>query len=228
MRLKTVILDDEFLALQLLEVYAEKVQDIHFIRSFSKSKEAFEYLKQHEIDLLITDIQMPQINGIDLVSNLKPSPLVIFTTANPQYAIQAFELCVIDYLVKPISFERFETAVAKAVHQYQLLKSSSGLMEGPYIVVKAGYKDIKLFYQEIIYMEGWGEYIKIYTDSDMIITLNSLKKMEELLPADLFRRIHKSYLVSLKKIKSHSLSEVVMTNKAVVPIGKIFRTEFDF
>lgn len=228
MRLKTVILDDEFLALQLLEVYAERVQDIHFIRSFSKSKEAFEYLKEHEVDLLITDIQMPQINGIDLVSNLKPSPFVIFTTANPQYAIQAFELCVIDYLVKPISFERFESAVAKAVHQYQLVKGSSALIEGPYIVVKAGYKDIKLFYHEIIYMEGWGEYIKIYTDSDMIITLNSLKKMEEMLPADLFRRIHKSYLVSLKKIKSHSLSEVVMTNKAVVPVGKIFRTEFDF
>ena len=228
MRLKTVILDDEFLALQLLEVYAGRVQDIHFVRSFSKSKEAFEYLKEHEIDLLITDIQMPQINGIDLVSNLNPSPFVIFTTANPQYAIQAFELCVIDYLVKPISFERFESAVAKAVNQYQLVKNNSSAVEGPYIVVKAGYKDIKLFYHEIIYMEGWGEYIKIYTDSDMIITLNSLKKMEELLPADLFRRIHKSYMVSLKKIKSHSLSEVVMTNKAVIPVGKIFRTEFGF
>ena len=171
---------------------------------------------------------MPQINGIELVSNLKPAPLIIFTTANPQYAIQAFELSVIDYLVKPISFERFESAVAKAVNQYQLMQNNASLVEGPYIVVKAGYKDIKLFHHEIIYMEGWGEYIKIYTDSDVIITLHSLKKMEELLPADLFRRIHKSYMVSLKKIKSHSLTEVVMTNKAVRPVGKIFRAELGF
>ena len=228
MRLKTVIIDDEFLALQLLEVYTERIQDIHFIRSFGKSKDAFEYLQTHPIDLLITDIQMPQINGIDLVSNLQPRPLVIFTTANPQYAIQAFELSVIDYLVKPISFDRFESAVSKAVNQYQLMQSGSSIIEGPYIVVKADYKDIKLFYHEIVHIEGWGEYIKIYTDKDVIITLNSLKKMEELLPADQFRRIHKSYMVALKKIKSHSVSEVVMTNKTVLPIGKLYRADFDF
>ena len=171
---------------------------------------------------------MPQINGIDLVTNLYPRPLIIFTTANPQYAVQAFELHVIDFLVKPISYDRFENAIARAVRQFQLIQSGASAIDGPFITVKSDYKDIKLFLHEIIYMEGWGEYIKIITDTETIITLHSLKKMEELLPIDRFRRIHKSYIVSLSKVKSHNLSEVVMINKAVVPMGKNFRQEFDF
>lgn len=183
----------------------KKIQDIQLLKIFGKPKDAFEYLTSHQVDLLITDIQMPQINGIDLVSNLRPKPLVIFTTANPQYAVQAFELNVIDFLVKPISFERFENAVGRAVRQFQLIHANAASIEGPFITVKADYKDIKVFIHEIIYMEGWGEYIKIITDTDTIITLHSLKKMEELLPIDLFRRIHKSYIVSLRKVKSHNL-----------------------
>jgi two-component system response regulator LytT len=228
MRLKTIIIDDEFLAQQLMEAYCKKIQDIQLLKIFGKPKDAFEYLTSHQVDLLITDIQMPQINGIDLVSNLRPKPLVIFTTANPQYAVQAFELNVIDFLVKPISYERFESAVARAVRQFQLIHANAASIEGPFITVKADYKDIKVFLHEIIYIEGWGEYIKIITDTDTIITLHSLKKMEELLPVNLFRRIHKSYIVSLRKVKSHNLSEVVMINKAVVPMGKNFRQDFDF
>ncbi|MCW3128386.1 MAG: two component transcriptional regulator, LytTR family [Bacteroidetes bacterium] len=228
MRLKTIIIDDEFLAQQLMETYVKKMSEIHLLKIFGKSKEAFEYMATHPVDLLITDIQMPQINGIDLVNNLSPKPLVIFTTANPQYAVQAFELNVIDFVVKPISYERFENAVSRAVRQFQLVHANAASIEGPFITVKADYKDIKVFLHEIVYMEGWGEYIKIITDTDTIITLHSLKKMEELLPIDLFRRIHKSYIVSLRKVKSHNLSEVVMINKAVVPMGKNFRQDFDF
>lgn len=228
MRLKTVILDDEFLALQLLDAYTARMQDIHVLHSYSKAKEALEYLKSNPIDLLITDIQMPQINGIELVSHLQPRPLVIFTTANPHYAVQAFELNVIDYLVKPISFERFESAVSKAVKQYQLEQHNSAAIQGPYITVKADYKDMKVFLHEILYIEGWGEYIKIITETDTIITLNSLKRMEELLPTEEFRRIHKSYIVSLKKVKSHNASEVVMINKVSLPVGKFFKADFNF
>ncbi len=228
MRLKTIVIDDEFLAQQLMDVYVKRLPDIHLLKVFGKPKEAFEYMDTHPVDLLITDIQMPQINGIDLVNNLKTKPLVIFTTANPQYAVQAFELNVIDFVVKPISFERFENAVNRAVKQYQLMQASAAVIGGPYITVKADYKDIKIFLHEIIYMEGWGEYIKIITDTETIITLNSLKRMEEQLPIDRFRRIHKSYIVALPKVKSYNLSEVVMSNKAVIPTGKNFRQDFDF
>ena len=228
MRLKTIIIDDEFLAQQLLEAYVRRVPDVQLLKVFGKPKEAFDYMASHAVDLLITDIQMPQINGIDLVTNLHPRPLIIFTTANPQYAVQAFELHVIDFLVKPISYDRFENAIARAVRQFQLIQSGASAIDGPFITVKSDYKDIKLFLHEIIYMEGWEEYIKIITDTETIITLHSLKKMEELLPIDRFRRIHKSYIVSLSKVKSHNLSEVVMINKAVVPMGKNFRQEFDF
>ncbi|MBS1684234.1 MAG: DNA-binding response regulator [Bacteroidetes bacterium] len=228
MRLKTIVIDDEFLAQQLMDVYVKRLPDIHLLKVFGKPKEAFEYMNTHPVDLLITDIQMPQINGIDLVNNLKSKPLVIFTTANPQYAVQAFELNVIDFVVKPISFERFENAVGRAVRQYQLIQASAAVIGGPFITVKADYKDIKVFLHEIIYMEGWGEYIKIITETETIITLNSLKRMEEQLPIDQFRRIHKSYIVSLPRVKSYNLSEVVMSNKAVVPMGKNFRQDFDF
>lgn len=230
--MKTIIVDDEPLALEILEEFVKKVPELKLIKKCQNAIEAGKALRKHEVDLIFLDIQMPQITGIEFAKSLTHPPKIIFTTAFSQYALDGFELNAVDYLLKPISFDRFLKAVNKALAQ-----SGNGLLEseepesGPdFIFVKADKKLIRLKYSEIQYVEGLKDYVIIKTDSGRIITLQTMKSLEEKLPTPNFMRIHRSYIVNLEKISAvvGNMVEVIEKGQPkLLPIGKNYREELE-
>ncbi|MBC7935030.1 MAG: response regulator transcription factor, partial [Rhizobacter sp.] len=201
MKLKTVIVDDEFPAIQLIREYCRNMANIEVVSIFTKALEAFEYLKENKIDILLLDIQMPVMSGIDVLKRLPQKPMCIFITANPEYAVKAYELDVIDYLVKPVSFERFKKSVEKASEYYHYkINDSKAIADKRYLMVKADYKIAKIDTADISFIEGSGEYVKIVTAEKTILALDSLTNYIETVLPDGFIRIHKSFIVPLAKI----------------------------
>lgn len=230
--INVIIVDDEPLAQDVLETYIEKIPELNLVKKCSNALEANEALKSEEIDLMFLDIQMPQLTGTDFLKTLNNPPLVIFTTAYPNYAIEGFELNALDYLLKPISLERFMKAVNKALEQLELQNKDSvagSVEESPdFIFVKADKKLIKIKYDEILYIEGLKDYVIIRMDRSRVITLQTMKSLEDKLPSNLFRRIHRSYIVSIDKINAivGNMVEVIEKNQAKhLPIGKNYRDE---
>ena len=233
MKLKTIIVDDEPLALDVLETYIEQIGDLELVKRCGNAFEANEILKSEDIDLMFLDIQMPQLTGTEFVKTLHNPPLIIFTTAYPNYAIEGFELDAIDYLLKPISMERFMKAVNKALEQHKLLTTaqsdhpSSG-SDSDYIFVKADKKFIKVSYADITFIEGLKDYVIINTPNGRIVTLQTMKSLESKLPADQFMRIHRSYIVNVQNINAvvGNMVEVIERGKTRhLPIGKSYRDE---
>jgi DNA-binding LytR/AlgR family response regulator len=225
--LNVLIVDDEPLALDVLETYIEKVPQFKLAGRCNNALEANEILQKEPVDLLFMDIQMPQITGIEFMKTLADPPMVIFTTAYSDYAIEGFELEAIDYLVKPISFERFLKASNRAIEQFEL-KSGEGPESSDFIFVKADKKLIKVKYDDIIYIEGLKDYVIIKLDASRVITLQTMKSLEKKLPEDKFKRIHRSYIVNLDKINAivGNMIEVREKNQAKhIPIGKNYRDE---
>lgn len=235
--IKVIIVDDEPLAQDVLETYIDKIPDLELVAKCSNAFEANDALKENEIDLMFLDIQMPQLTGIDFLKTLNTPPLVIFTTAYPNYAIEGFELNALDYLLKPISVDRFMKAVNKAIEQIELQRkdSSSGGNNnqveeiGPdYFFVKADKKLVKVKFNDIIYIEGLKDYVIIRMDDSRVITLQTMKSLEEKLPSDIFRRIHRSYIVNVDRINAvvGNMIEVLEKGKAKhLPIGKNYRED---
>ena len=232
--INVIIVDDEPLAQDVLETYIEKIPELNLIEKCSNALEANEALKNHDIDLMFLDIQMPQLTGVDFLKTLNHPPLVIFTTAYPNYAIEGFELNALDYLLKPISLERFMKAVNKAEEQLELQSkggSSSGGEEEEepnFIFVKADKKLVKVNYADIIYIEGLKDYVIIRMENSRVITLQTMKSLEEKLPQNIFKRIHRSYIVNVDKIEAivGNMIEVIEKNQAKhLPIGKNYRDE---
>ena len=232
--INVIIVDDEPLAQDVLETYIQKIPELNLIEKCSNALEANEALKNHDIDLMFLDIQMPQLTGVDFLKTLSHPPLVIFTTAYPNYAIEGFELNALDYLLKPISLERFMKAVNKAEEQLELQSkggSSSGGEEEEepnFIFVKADKKLVKINYADIIYIEGLKDYVIIRMDNSRVITLQTMKSLEEKLPQNIFKRIHRSYIVNVDKIEAvvGNMIEVIEKNQAKhSPIGKNYRDE---
>ncbi|MCB9081334.1 MAG: response regulator transcription factor [Lewinellaceae bacterium] len=230
-----LIVDDEPLAQDVLETYIEKIPELKLIKKCSNALEANEALKQEKIDLMFLDIQMPQLTGIDFLKTLAKPPLVIFTTAYPNYAIEGFELNALDYLLKPISLDRFMKAVNKAVDQLELQRrdahqaSTEAPMDGEdFIFVKADKKLIKVNYPEIIYIEGLKDYVIIRMETQRVITLQTMKSLEDKLPLSMFKRIHRSYIVNINKINAIVGNMVEVMEKGQVkhlPVGKNYRDE---
>lgn len=229
--MRVIIVDDEPLAQDILETFVDKIPSLQLVKKCNNAIEAFDVLKHEDIDLMFLDIQMPQLTGIEFLKSLKQPPMVIFTTAYDNYALEGYELNVIDYLLKPISLERFMKAVNKAQNQYELLKSGASA-EAPvpeadpsdFIFVKADKKLVKVKYSEIKYIEGLKDYVIIRTDTGRVITLQTMKSLEEKLPANLFKRIHRSYIVALDKIEA-IVGNMVEIEKKHLPIGKNYRDE---
>lgn len=236
-----IIVDDEPLAQDVLETYVEKMPEFNLVRKCNNAFEANDALKNNKIDLMFLDIQMPQITGIDFLKTLTSPPLVIFTTAYPNYAIEGFELNAIDYLLKPISLDRFMKAANKAIDQLHLKSKEnapapatntggSGL-EGEglnHIFVKADKKLVKVNFADIIYIEGLKDYVIIRMDNTRVITLQTMKSLEDKLPLGMFKRIHRSYIVNINKINAivGNMIEVLEKNQAKhLPIGKNYRDE---
>ena len=232
--INVLIVDDEPLAQDVLETYIEKMPDLHLVRKCSNALEANDVLQTQPVDLMLLDIQMPQLTGVDFLKTLNKPPLVIFTTAYPNYAIEGFELNAIDYLLKPISLERFMKAVNKAVEQIGL-KNQAGMAktaaesnEPDYIFVKSDKKLVKVNYSEIVYVEGLKDYVIIRTDAGRVITLQTMKSLEDKLPLPTFKRIHRSYIVNMNKINAIIGNMVEVLEKGQpkhLPIGKNYRDE---
>ena len=204
-KIKVLLVDDEYLALQLLEKFVKEVPQLELVAKTKSPVAAQNILKQESIDLLFLDIQMPTLSGINLLKNLQNPPLTIFTTAYSDYALTAFDLNVVDYLLKPFSFERFLQAVDKAKTQLpnQTLLTTANSKEAPiFLSVKADGKIVKVFFDDILFIEGLKEYVKIVCETENIVTFERLKNLEAILPANQFLRVHKSYIINTAKVTS--------------------------
>jgi DNA-binding LytR/AlgR family response regulator len=229
--IKAIIVDDEPLAQDVLETYIDKLPDIELVCKCGNAFEANEALKEESIDLMFLDIQMPQLTGIEFMKSLSNPPVVIFTTAYPDYAIEGFELDAVDYLLKPISLERFMKSVNKASEIITARKSehnNDGNDGKDFFFVKADKKLIKCNYNDILYIEGLKDYVIIRQDQSRIITLQTMKSLEAKLPSDTFMRIHRSYIVNLDRIEAivGNMVELIEKGQAKhLPIGKNYRDE---
>ena len=224
MELKCIAIDDEPFALELIRQYVARIPELKLINTFDDAITGGEFLRENKTDLLFIDINMPDITGIELVRSLKEKPITIFTTAYKKFAFEGFELEAVDYLLKPISFERFNKAVQRAInfHEYRN-QHKNGQAGNNYFFVRSEYKMIKIELEEIVYVEGLEDYIKIHlADEKPVLTLMTLKAILEKLPANRFLRIHRSYIVPLKKIKSVLNRKVTLSNLVELPISDTY------
>jgi two-component system, LytTR family, response regulator len=226
-----LIVEDEPLARNLLTDYVKKVPYLNLVQACSNPMDALEVLRNNQIDILFLDIQMPEVTGITLLKVLQKKPLVILTTAYSEYAIESYELDVVDYLLKPITFDRFLKAVDKAS---QRLSTGSAVASSPekaqdtsqpFVFVKDGTKLVKVNFEDILYVEGLKDYVTIHTRQQKIVSLQRLKSLEMQLPADKFIRIHHSFIIALKAIDAIHKGEVQI-GSAFIPISDTYRKTF--
>ena len=217
---KTIIIDDEPLAIDVITHHLKRFSNFEVIKTFTDSVKAFNFLKEaHTIDVVFTDIGMPEISGMELVKLSAASTKFIMTTSFSAYAVESFDLEVVDYLLKPISFERF----SKAINRFESLENSepTQLLE-PSFFVKEGDEFIKIFVKDIDYIEGLKDYAKIITGNNYCLALKTLKSIEALLHPYHFMRIHKSYIVPLTKISQYN-GKCVLINTSEIPVGSSYR-----
>lgn len=232
--IRCLVVDDEHLALHILEDYISKIPFLKLVRSTTNPIEALTLVQQGEIDLVFLDVQMPELTGIQFLKIANGKAKVILTTAYPQYALEGYELDVIDYLLKPIAFDRFFKSVQKAQGILQPAAAKPVTAEpvqqqpdllSDFIFVKTEHKIQKVYLNDILFIEGLKDYISIFTPSERIITLQNMKKMEDALPEKHFIRVHKSYIVSINKIESIERSRIYIGDK-IIPVGDTYRDEF--
>ncbi|SHN17213.1 LytR/AlgR family response regulator transcription factor [Mucilaginibacter sp. OK098] len=233
--IRCLIVDDEPLALHILEDYISKIPFLQLVKATTNPIEALTLVQEKLVDLVFLDVQMPELTGIQFLRIANGKAKVILTTAYPQYALEGYELDVIDYLLKPIAFDRFFKSVQKA--QAVLQPAAAPVQSEPapqqkqqdllsdFIFVKTEHKIQKVYLNNILFIEGLKDYISIFTPAERIITLQNMKKMEDALPEKHFIRVHKSYIVSINKIDSIERSRIFIGDK-VIPVGDTYREEF--
>lgn len=234
--LRCLAIDDEPLALAQITGYIKKVPFLELVDSCRDAFSALNVLSKTNIDLIFVDINMPDLNGLDFVKSLTTRPIVIFTTAYSEYAIDGFRVDALDYLLKPFSYKDFLKSANKALQQYEMQaiskegpgRISANTGEEEFLFVKADYKIIKIKISEIKYIESQSEYVKIYQLNEKpIMTLLSLKSIEERLPSNSFMRVHRSYIVNLSLVKEVSRAGIVFETKAIVPVGEQYKEKFN-
>ena len=233
MTIRCIAVDDEPLALDILESYISKLPFLQLVKTCSSATEAMQVLQKEHIDLMFLDIEMPELTGIQFLNILKHQPLVIFTTAYPEYAMEGFNHDAVDYLLKPIPFDRFLKAVTKAQERIQCqIKpvaeqtiAAPAAPEQEFMFVKADYKTIRVDFKDILWIEGLKDYVIIQTKDQKIITLLSMNKMMEKLPDSKFLRVHRSFIVALQKIDSIEKSRIRIGSKEI-PIGEVYKDQF--
>jgi DNA-binding LytR/AlgR family response regulator len=221
--MKCLAIDDEPLALDVLRNYISRIPSLSLVQTFDDALAGADFLQTNWVDLLFIDINMPDMSGLELVSQLENMPMVIFTTAHKKFAHEGFELAALDYLLKPISFERFEKAVAKADERYQFIKFAS--VNAPEsIIVRSGYKMVKIGLDDIEFIESMEDYIKIHllSSKHAVLTLMSLKGILEMLPQNRFSRIHRSYIVPNALVKSIQNRKVKLVSEKELPISESY------
>lgn len=227
--MRCLIVDDEHLARKLIATYLEKIPDTEVVGQAKNAMEAIQRLQAQPVDILFLDIQMPDLTGLELVKSLPKAPFVVFTTAYSEHAVAGFDLDAVDYLVKPVGFERFVQAVNKVRNRMHSSASTSPdsvvSNEKDHFFVKVDYKLVKVMYDQIRYIEGMREYVALHTPARRLIVYQSMKKLAEMLASRGFFRIHKSYIVSLDHIESVYGNTVQVAGKEL-PIGKSYKEAF--
>jgi len=227
-KIKCLIVDDEPLAIKLIKGHIEQIPGLELVASYKNPLEAFESLRIEPVDLIFLDIQMPVLTGIDFVKSMQSPPGIIFTTAYRNYAAESYELDVIDYLIKPITFTRFFKAVAKFSNQYQQSDrqaeiSAATKFSNDYIYVNSNKKHIKVEFEQILYVESIKDYVRIHTQEKSIITKDKISGFEKKLPP-VFLRVHRSFIVNTNKITAFTKHDIEI-NEREIPIGRSYKDE---
>lgn len=227
--ISVIAIDDEPLALQLVTGYIEKTPGLKLVGKFDNPIDATEFLRDTKVDLIFVDIQMPDLSGIEFTRLMEKGPKVIFTTAYEKYALEGYKLEVVDYLLKPFSYEEFLTAVQKVqkilnLEQKALIKVDAN---NEFLFLKSDYKIKRINFNDILYIEGLKDYVKVYTRNQAkpILSLTSLKSLEAKLPSNKFMRVHRSFIVNLEKIDTIERSRIVF-DKAYIPVSDQYKEKF--
>jgi DNA-binding LytR/AlgR family response regulator len=226
--IRCLIVDDEEPARELIKMHLSGLEGFELVASLDNALDAFTFLQKYQVDLVFLDIRMPKISGLELLRSLKSTPKIILTTAYREYAADAFEMEVFDYLVKPLTRERFMKAIAKFMHHRNSEAATNETwksVDDAYMFFKVGREQVKIFLKDILYIEGLADYIKVHTKDKFYIASEKLGYMEEKLPLNSFARIHKSFIISLDKISSYNADQVVLADKAL-PLGRLFKAGF--
>lgn len=232
--MKCIIIDDEPLAVDLLKDFVSKVESLELVNTFNNAIDAISAINKTEVDLIFLDIEMPHFTGIDFIKAIDKKPLIIFTTAYSNYAVEGFDFGAVDYLIKPIPFNRFLKAVVRAQHIFMpsepVQNSTPAIVavdeSNNFMFVRAEYENVKINYADILFVEGLKDYVKIYTtDGKYVLTLMSLIKLENTLSHKGFSRIHRSYIVNLEHIKSIQKNKVLIVDRRL-PISESYKTAF--
>ena len=236
MKMNCIAVDDELLALKKIQRFAEKIDYLNLLGTFDNALSTFSFLRENKIDLIFLDIQMDEFTGIQLLETIKDPPYVILTTAYDEYALKAYELDVVDYLLKPIPFERFVKAVEKVYarflkdqnHYQQPLTGNiaeSHPEQAEFTFIKSGNKTVKVYFNKILYIEGQRDYLQIHTEDSKIMTLLNFKKIQELLDPQRFIRVHKSYVISIDKIDYIENNAIRIKDK-LIPVSNTYKVAF--
>lgn len=227
--IRCVAIDDEPLALNVIENYISQTPDLELLQRFTNPVKALQFLTQNEVDLLFVDIQMPDLTGLDLISTLKNKPVLIFTTAYSEYAVQGFKADAIDYLLKPIDFPDFERAVNKAKDWIYTRRNQAMQVQAnkEFLFIKSEYKIVRLNFGDIRYIQGMSEYVRIFlTTGRPVMSLISMKSLEAQLPETRFMRVHKSFIVNLEKINMIERNEIVYDDGTIIPVSAQYKAKF--
>jgi DNA-binding LytR/AlgR family response regulator len=220
-KLKCIIVEDEPLARQILEGYISRITFLELQGSYEDAIYAIDYLREHHVDLMFLDIHLPEIKGLTFLKTLSNPPAVIITTAYHEYALEGYELNVVDYLLKPFEFERFLTAVNKVKKQSQSEPTTTKTGKD-YLFVSIQLKKVKIYFSEILFIESQKEYIRIVTHDKSYLTKMSTHEIEDLLPDSLFKRIHRSFIIAIHRVRSFN-SEMVEINGNNIPVGRGYK-----
>jgi|SRR5687767_14418904 DNA-binding LytR/AlgR family response regulator len=223
-----IIVDDERPARDLIQLHLSGLQDFELLSTFDNALDAFNFLQRSAVDLIFLDIQMPKLSGLELIKSLQFRPKVILTTAFREHAVEAYELDVLDYLIKPVTQERFMKAISKFTYYKNIRPEKTNIpnsFDNAYIFLKVGKENTRIFLTDILYIEGFKDYIKVHTPEKVFVAFERLSNMEEKLPENKFARIHKSFIVALDKITTYN-SEQIKIGDQSLSIGRIFRNNF--
>jgi len=226
--MKCIIVDDEPLAREGIEINIKEMSFLNLLGSFGTAMKANSFLAENHVDLMFLDIQMPGITGLEFVRSLKIRPMIILTTAYPDFALEGFELDVVDYLLKPVRLERFAKAVNKAKELFDLYNSTENRVEQiseDFIYIKSERKFIRVFYKDVRYIKGLKDYVMIYTETDKIITAMNIKTIYNQLPQNIFARVNKSYLININYIDSVETDFIQLAGKEI-PLGSTYKEAF--
>lgn len=229
MKLRTIAIDDEPLALKLVSDYIRKTPFLELAGLFDNPLDAIDFLAEETVDLIVLDIQMPDLTGIEFSRALQSPPKLIFTTAFEKYALESYKLNAVDYLLKPFNYQEFLTAVQKAKKLFDMEQSTLPSLEAnnQFLFLKSEYKIRRINFDDILYIEGLKDYVKVFltTEEKPILSLNSVKSLEEKLPSNSFMRVHRSFIVNLSKIETIERSRIVF-GKTYIPVSEQYKARF--